>query len=86
MSDSAENTLAFELWEIVAPRVSRDARLMRSAVEIDPEDGEDESEKQYISEMQAQEVLPSDLKTVIMAILRLNDGRSVVAGAEAPIQ
>ena len=83
VSDSTENTLAFELWEIVAPKVSRDVMLSHSAVDLG---GEDEQEKQYITEMQAQEVSVNDLKTVIMAILRMNDGKNVLPSAEAPIQ
>ena len=86
VSDSVENTLAFELWEIVAPKLSRDAMFMRSDGGGDADGGEDESEKQYITEMQAQEVPPNDLKAVIMAILRLNDGRNVVAASDAPLQ
>ena len=47
-SDSSENTLAFELWELIAPRVNR---------ELPPEvDDEDESameklDQAYITEM-----------------------------------
>ena len=74
-SDTTENTLAFELWELVAPRINRELP------EVSPKDGEEEEkqlemlDKAYITEMQAQEVTPADLKTVIMAILRINDGK-----------
>ena len=84
-SDTTENTLAFELWELVAPRINRELP------EVSPKDGEEE-EKQlemldnaYITEMQAQEVTPADLKTVIMAILRINDGKHFFNANEAPL-
>ena len=49
MSDSGENTLAFELWELIAPRIEREM----------PDEAEDEDEAMerldaaYITEMQA---------------------------------
>ena len=41
--------------------------------------------KGQVTEVQAQEVKPEDLKTVIMAILRVNDGKHFVHGSEAPL-
>jgi hypothetical protein len=35
--------------------------------------------------MQAQEILPNDLKTLIMAILRINDGKHFFESSESPI-
>ena len=49
VSDSGENTLAFELWELIAPRIEREM----------PDEAEDEDEAMerldaaYITEMQA---------------------------------
>ena len=51
-SDSLENNLAFELWEIIAPKVQRD---LISAVDDQLEAEQDQA---YITEMQAQEILP----------------------------
>ena len=35
--------------------------------------------------MQAQEIMPQDLKAILMAILRLNDGKFFVNASEAPL-
>ena len=84
-SDTTENTLAFELWELVAPRINRELP------EVSPNNGEEEEkqlemlDKAYITEMQAQEVTPADLKTVIMAILRINDGKHFFNANESPL-
>ena len=84
-SDTTENTLAFELWELVAPRINRELP------EVSPKDGEEEEkqlemlDKAYITEMQSQEVTPADLKTVIMAILRINDGKHFFNANESPL-
>ena len=84
-SDTTENTLAFELWELVAPRINRELP------EVSPNNGEEEEkqlemlDKAYITEMQAQEVTPADLKTVIMAILRINDGKHFFNANEFPL-
>lgn len=81
VSDSGENTLAFELWELIAPRINREL----------PDEAEDEDEAMerldaaYITEMQAQEISPADLKTVVMAILRTNDGKHFFSAAETPM-
>ncbi len=49
--------------------------------------GEDENsmDKAYVTEMQAQEILPNDLKTLIMAILRINDGKRFYESSESPL-
>ncbi len=49
--------------------------------------GEDENsmDKAYVTEMQAQEILPNDLKTLIMAILRINDGKRFYESPESPL-
>jgi len=39
------------------------------------ESAEDEQDKAYITEMQAQEATPADLRVLLMVIMRLNDGR-----------
>lgn len=80
-TDTGENTLAFELWELIAPRIDREM----------PGEAEDEDEamerldQAYITEMQAQEISPCDLKTVTMAILRINDGKHFFSASEAPM-
>ena len=83
-NDSAENTLAFELWELIAPKISRELSLLENGAD-DEDEAMEKLDKAYITEMQAQEVTPFDLKTVVMAILRVNDGKHFFNASEAPI-
>ena len=52
---------------------------------IGDEEKEADQDKAYILEMQAQEVSPADLKTVVMAVLRINDGKHFFNQVDTPI-
>jgi len=79
-ADTVENSLAFELWELIAPKINR---------EIGDMSIEDESleklDAAYITEMQAQQVSPADLRTVVLAIMRINDGKHFFLASESPM-
>lgn len=82
-TDTAENALAFELWELVAPRVSR--ALDQLSDQEDEEEAMRKIDEAYVTEVQAQQVAAIDLRTVTMAILRLNDGKRFMAAQDAPM-
>lgn len=46
---------------------------------------DEELEKAYITEVQEQTVSPADLKTVLMAILKFNDGKHFFNASESPL-
>ena len=74
--------MAFELWELIAPKINRE---LPGEAEDEDEAAMERLDQAYISEMQAQEIAPSDLKTVVMAILKMNDGKHFFSASEAPI-
>lgn len=79
-TDTAENSLSFEMWELIAPKVQRELADMSVVGEED-----DSLDRAYVTEMQAQEVLPSDLETLAMAILKINDGKHFFETKDAPL-
>ena len=47
-SDSSENTLAFELWELIAPKITRE---LPDEIDEDNEEALEKLDRAYISEM-----------------------------------
>lgn len=81
-ADTAENTLSFELWELIAPKVTKQLDVLSAEGN---EELMDKMDHEYITEVQAQEVSIADLKSVVMAILRINDGKHFFNASEAPM-
>ena len=82
----------FDVWEIIAPTVERDLSNIDKE-KLDPqldvsqmEDlGVDGEERSYRKEVRNLEVTLDDLKIILMAILRLNDGSTFVETEKAPL-
>ena len=69
-----------EIWEIIAPRVEREI--------CESDAGSDENEKadlDYVNKLKSQEITLYDLKTIMLAILRLNDGKRFLDSEKAPL-
>jgi hypothetical protein len=49
-SDSSENTLAFELWELIAPKIARE---LPDEVDEDNDEALEKLDRAYINEMQS---------------------------------
>ena len=69
----------FELWEIVAPKVVRDLNLSADS------ENEKKVEENYQTEVMSKEVTLYDMKTILMAILKYNDGKRFIEGSKAPL-
>lgn len=72
--------LVLEIWEIIAPHIDREM------CESDADSDENEkADLDYIKKLKSQEITLYDLKTIMLAILRLNDGKRFVEGEKAPL-
>ena len=49
-SDSSENTLAFELWELISPKIARE---LPDEVDEDNDEALEKLDRAYINEMQS---------------------------------
>lgn len=76
--DCHESQLAFDLWEVIAPKVERE---MNESVD----DGGAQMEQEYREEVKAKFITLFDLRTILMAILRYNDGKRFVDAIDAPM-
>lgn len=52
-SDTAENSLAFELWELIAPKINRELPDMSPSNDDEDDEAMEKLDKAYITEMQA---------------------------------
>ena len=94
-SGCVENLLIFDMWEIIAPKVERDLAHLDKEPELnETEDldvsytedtGVDSKERSYRKEVRAQEVNLADVKGILMAILKINDGKTFVETDNAPL-
>lgn len=78
--DCHENQLAFDLWEIIAPKVDREVHMSVANTESLAD-----IEQDYLDKVKDKMITLNDLKTVLMAILRFNDGKRFMDAAEAPM-
>ena len=72
--------MAFDLWEIIAPKIEKG--LEESII---GEEAIAQMELEYVEQVKASVVTVNDLKTILMAILRYNDGRRFMDASEAPL-
>ena len=69
--------MAFDLWEVIAPAVVKDLH-----------ESDDDSKvliSEYKTEVTSKEVTLQDVKTVLFAILKFNDGKRFVEASKAPL-
>ena len=101
LSDSVENRLLFDMFEIIAPPVERELDLSdeepmpkshdqqsdsNEEGENDPEDMSfNERERSYRRQVKAHNVCLPDVKVILMAVLKLNDGKKFMEGKDAPL-
>ena len=78
--DCPENQLAFDLWEIIAPKVDKELAMSVSDVEQI-----NEMEDEYMEKVKQGSVKLVDVKTILMGILRFNDGKRFVDATDAPL-
>ena len=78
--ENAENHLIFDLWEIVAPKVDKELAMSVSDAEQNTE-----MEDEYMEKVKQGEVKINDVKTIVMGILRYNDGKRFVDATDAPL-
>ena len=95
-ADSSESQLAFEMWEMIAPqKINKSDLIHRAEAAVQNNKREEESKNLedndeddvdvqldliYMSELKVQQINIQDLKTIIMAILKINDGKHFVEG------
>jgi len=83
----------FDVWEIIAPKVERDltnidsdeSPLNEADVTMSEDIGFGARERNYRKELRSMEVHLEDIRVILMAILRLNDGKTFVESEEAPL-
>lgn len=93
MMNCAENILMFDIWESIAPKVERDLTYIDDeVVELNENDvtliedlGIDSKERNYRKELRSMEVNLEDVRVLLMAVMKLNDGKTFVDTAEAPL-
>jgi hypothetical protein len=84
----------FDVWEIIAPRVERELEFLdKTALDGVPdldvsqnEDlGIDSNERSYRKEVRSAEISLEDLRVILMAILKYNDGNTFADTEQAPL-
>ena len=84
----------FDVWEIIAPRVERDLdQSIDKNIEdsdsldesINEDIGIDSKERSYRKEVRAAEISIADLRVILMAILKYNDGKTFADSEHSPL-
>ena len=84
----------FDVWEIIAPRVERelefsDKTALDGVPDLDVSQNEDlgidSSERSYRKEVRSAEISLEDLRVILMAILKYNDGNTFADTEQAPL-
>lgn len=93
-TNCVENLLIFDIWEIIAPKVERDLTGIDKEDESLADDhdltqtedvGIDSRERNYRKELRSMEVNLEDVRVMLMAITRLNDGKTFIENELAPL-
>lgn len=85
-TNCVETNLIFDVWEIIAPKVERDLAsidvdesvLNDADVTLIEDHGISKSERNYRKELRNSMVTLKDIRVILMAIMRLNDGKTFV--------
>ena len=84
----------FDVWEIIAPKVERELEFLDKTAldgvpELDVSQNEDlgidSNERNYRKEVRSAEISLEDLRVILMAILKYNDGNTFVDTEQAPL-